>query len=158
MSTAPDACGKCQDEHCCDTIAACHADTECMAVRMCQQGCIQLDEPARSTCLYKCYKDHPKGANVAGQAIACATYYCAIDQYGCDVSKRNACEACEWTKCGDLEAAWYSANTGYELYGCFLTCAPGDVPCLKACETAFPESTPAEQAFFDCLTKKCGCG
>lgn len=149
-SSDPTVCGACQDQSCCDSLAACAAEPACVAYKDCVRG-------GGAAELYECALAHRQGIAVAAPGYVCAEYHCAVgtDMTGqCDPSARDACFTCMFDVCGKEWAALYRTENGFLASWCGSAC-DGDTACSQACLDLYPGSEAASLQLAECLLAGC---
>lgn len=153
-SQDPNACFKCEDEHCCETYAACKSDPECDALATCLKACPTVGYDA---CAADCEAMHPAGVGEFGARLACLTVFCTE---ACAGAAPDPCSECVNTRCGDeLMTCWANAEC-YLLFECSTPCSPDDQACFDACFSAHPDGVQDFTTFGVCSTQACSaeCG
>lgn len=145
----PNACFVCQDESCCDTIAACSAEPDCLAYK----ECIRTDTGDNP--LYDCGLAHPQGLELFAPGYVCAEYHCAIETPGCTKAERDACFTCLYDVCGKEWAALTRFPEGFLLGWCIGACDVGDTACDDACYDLYPGARDEALQLGECLLAGC---
>ncbi len=140
------ACFACQDENCCETLAACDAEPDCVAYKDCVR---------EGGDLYSCGVEHPRGVEVAAPGYVCAEYHCAVGMPSCDKGERDACFTCLYDTCGAEWAALVRTRDGFLSFWCVAECAVGDNACDQACRDLYPAAEDAELQLGECLVAAC---
>ena len=172
MQTCPappmeDRCATCEDQHCCQSIAACDKDPICDAFKLCLQECVnQVAEDAGEpdatapdggdvfACDKYCEQSHPGGLTKWSQAIACVTYFCS-DTNACGSSALPTCQSCTYQQCANQWVAVNATPDGQLLADCLIDCPAGNNPCTVACTNMVPNLMPLLSALTGCATAHC---
>jgi hypothetical protein len=143
-SSNMNACGKCSEEHCCETRGAC--DAECDAIFTCFNACTEGPD----VCVDKCMAAHPTGAAAYAAHNACVNLYCGNPCSG----KPNACRDCRLANCAYEHVACF-ADVDCRRYGfCYEACT--DAACDAACRAKAPSAAvETYDAYESCLDKFC---
>lgn len=149
-SVETNPCFICQDENCCQTIATCDANPECVAFKQCLRDNAEANDPYNL-----CGAQHPDGVQDAAAGITCATYHCAIDTNGCDPDERDPCLDCLFCDCAKEWAELERTAEGFLLVGCVGACPVGDTACDQACFDAHPSAQQGYLALGECLFAAC---
>jgi hypothetical protein len=146
-------CFVCQDEKCCETIAACNANPDCVAYKDCLRSFVGDGDPFNA-----CAVDHPGGVEGFAKGSVCGIYHCATDtEIGvCDPADRDPCLTCAYFECTEEWAALESTAEGFLLGWCVAFCPAGDTACDQACLDAHPSAVEAYIAFGECTFAACG--
>jgi hypothetical protein len=144
-SQETDECWKCEDEHCCDTHAACKNDTNCAALVTCFGGCATWDE-AMTNCVPK----NPDGYPLLLRRLACVDVLCPVE---CG-SAATPCLTCIYEKCANSFVDCYILPECFAIQDCVKECS--DTACLDACKSAHPTGVTAFEVESACLTGRCG--
>lgn len=138
------ACGKCSEEHCCETRAACGA--ECDAIFTCFNACTE----GSAICVDKCMAAHPTGAAAYAAHNACVNLYCGNPCSG----KPTVCRDCRLANCAYEHVACF-ADVSCRRYGfCYEACV--DAACDEQCRLgATSAAVKAYDAYDACLGKFC---
>jgi hypothetical protein len=143
-------CFVCEDNHCCDTQAACLGDPACKALQACLVGCAK-----DLSCMDQCYTQASATAfSEWRHRNACALYFCA-DIDACGTKPLDPCIKCQNLYCADPSAACAHDLQCTLLFDCETPCAPTDMACFSACEAKFPAGMSLLQAEFDCDATYC---
>lgn len=144
-------CFVCQDENCCETIAACDANPDCVAYKQCTRDNADADDPYNL-----CAELHPGGVQDAAAGITCAIYHCAVDTPSCDAAERDPCLECLYCDCALEWSALERTADGFLLSWCIAACPVGDTACDQACLDAHPDSQERYLALAECVFAACG--
>jgi hypothetical protein len=158
-------CYTCEDSSCCKTQAACAANPDCHAYKVCLEDCYvgAADDagapaggaPDGGFCEAICAAVHPSGLADFAPLDTCVLALCAVKCEDPPMPPLPACEACTYQFCADEFANATGTADGY-LYGaCFAVCPSGDNPCTRACNTAYPDGQAASMALVGCLDNNC---
>jgi len=142
-SSGADACATCQEDHCCQTEAAC--TSECMGY----VGC-RVDGGSPTVCR----ATYPGGLLQAEAWQSCRFVFCAAK------SQCNGgfppCERCAVTLCSEEYVAFRTHLQGALYRECISYCGSDD--CSAACLKSYPGARPLIDAFDACIFDKCsGC-
>ncbi len=148
------ACFKCEDEHCCETYAACKSDPECDALVTCIQAC---PDATYDACKADCEAAHPAGVAGFGARLGCLMVLCVEP---CAGVPPTPCAECVNTRCGDEFITCWSNPECYHLFDCTTPCSPDDQPCFDACFAAHPAGVQDFNNYALCSTQACSaeCG
>jgi hypothetical protein len=161
---AANGCNQCIHEQCCDTRLACLNDPACLALLNCESDCLSgLPDEAGASAeppdggSYSC--DLWCGASTNGsldkwsQLEACATIACAGACGGGDT-----CTTCLDENCESEDLALSASPDGYLFSDCFGQCATTDTVCQMQCQSDYPSTAAALNAWTTCLQQRCpGC-
>jgi hypothetical protein len=151
-SADPNVCFACQDESCCESIAACSAEPDCVAYKDCLRA-YTGENP-----YYDCAIDHPAATAVFAPGFVCAEYLCAITSDPsdlCETSGRDACDTCLYDVCGKEWASLLRFPDGFLLRWCIFGCAVGDAACDEACYDLYPSARDEALQLAECLLAGC---
>jgi hypothetical protein len=159
------SCTTCEDNSCCQTYAACHADPDCPALLKCLQDCLSgtADDagapeggaPDGGSCDLLCAAAHPTGLVEWAPRLTCLLVYCAVACENAPMPPLPACESCTNQFCAEEYANLNATPDGYLLGACIDTCPTGANPCNDACFAQHPSSKPALDALTACVAQNC---
>lgn len=142
-------CAKCEDEHCCDSYAACAADADCQAIKNCLKACT---DPA-SQCYTDCFAANPNGngKQLTLNRFACIDVLCGVEC--AEISE--PCDFCTRDKCANTLAACNVDEKCYIGSLCISECA-GDQTCVQGCIAQVTgTSLDILNAFLSCADNTC---
>lgn len=152
-SAETNECWKCEDEHCCDSYAACKVDSpECSAFSLCINDCTTTGD--LDTCFAQCDTQNPGGIDLYLRRLSCVQHRCLKE---CGESE-DPCLICANTECGNESVACDTDQSCYKLQRCIAACPQADGTCINACISANP--TPHWEPYQTCITQRCttSCG
>jgi hypothetical protein len=157
-------CATCEDDHCCQTYANCHANPDCHAMQTCLVDCLSgvADDagaphggaPDGGSCETICGDAHPQGLVDWAPRDACLLLNCTVMCENAPMPPLSACDACEFQSCANEYANFDGTPDGYLLGACIAACPTGS-PCENACFIQYPTAMAAAYALFGCTAQNC---
>lgn len=158
-------CAICEDDHCCQTYAACHADPDCHAMQRCLVDCYsgvsddagspQGGAPDGGSCDLICAAAHPKGLVEWAPRDTCISVFCTVACENPPMPPLDPCLACIYSKCADEFADLNGTPDGYLFAACITVCPSGANPCTAACMSKYPTTMGPENALISCQQASC---
>lgn len=144
-SSETDACARCEEERCCQTMGEAKANPEAEAFIQCMLGCFDANG---DHCEEACAALHPDGVAAFVRRLACAMVRC-LDE--CEATW--PCQVCTGDRCAIEYVALVGDPVGYLLNGCIAAC--DDSSCAEACMATHPTAVPMLDALVACTEAKC---
>jgi hypothetical protein len=158
-------CFTCEDNFCCNTYAACHADPDCVAMVTCLKDCENgtADDagapaggaPDGGTCDAICAQAHPTGVAEWAPRETCLLANCTVQCENPPMPPLSACLACQYKSCLDEFANLNATTDGYLLGACIDACPGGANTCNEACLAQYPDEMAAVDALTTCVLANC---
>jgi hypothetical protein len=165
QTTDTTPCSTCEDNYCCNTYAACHADPDCVGMLHCLQDCYSgaADDagappggpPDGGSCEETCAQAHPEGVASWAPRETCLLANCTVQCEDPPMPPLPPCLACQFQSCLDEFANFNASTDGYLLGACIDGCPTGANPCNDACIAQYPDEMAALDALTTCLQANC---
>ena len=158
-------CYVCEDDHCCQTYANCHANPDCKGMQRCLVDCHSgvADDagspaggpPDGGSCDLTCGAAHPQGLVDWAPRSTCLSVFCVVPCENPPMPPLDPCLACVYQKCADPFANLNGTAQGYMFAACIVACPSGANPCTAGCMSQYPAEMGPENALIACQQTNC---
>jgi hypothetical protein len=149
-STAAQACQKCFENSCCETLDECKKNPDCTAIRNCLTSCPQT-AAGYWDCELACGEKYPAGYPTVRALIACVPYHCPTECGGVTAS----CLTCQNQHCAAERTACWADVECTKIMACGAHCAVNDLECMTQCAQGQPASKPLWDTMIGCTEANC---